>query len=184
MVYRPCGVYNPTAPCMMNGACSKGFSKPLREETGITKDSYVCTRRCNTGHTYRVGDNDVDNRWVVCHSPYLIWKYRCYINVESIASIKAVKYIYKYVYKGHDRTTMQFGRSIDEVKLYLDVRYISSCEAMWRLYLFNMQKHIPTVVHLQVHLPNEQPIIYRVEEHPDMQAVLAKYAGHDTTLTA
>jgi len=82
-----------------------------------------------------VGDHDIDNRWVVCHSLYLIWKYRCYINVESIASIKAVKYIYKYVYKGHDRTTMQFGRSIDEVKLYLDVRYISSCKAMWRLYV-------------------------------------------------
>ena len=46
--------------------------------------------------------------------------------MESIASIKTVKYIYKYVYKGHDRTTMQFGRSIDEIKLYLDVRYISS----------------------------------------------------------
>ena len=126
MVHKPCGVYNSTAPCMVNGACSKGFPKPLRAETGITEDSYACTRRRNTGHTYKVGNNDVDNRWVVCHSPYLIWKYRCHINVESIASVKAIKYIYKYVYKGHDRTTMQFGRSIDEIKLYLDVRYISS----------------------------------------------------------
>jgi hypothetical protein len=88
------------------------------------------------------------------------------------------------VYKGHDRPTIQFGRSIDEIKLYLDVHYISSCKAMWCLYLFNMQEHIPTVVHLQVYLPNEQPIIYRAEEHLDIEAVLAEYAGHNTTLTA
>ena len=78
---------------------------------------------------------------------------------------------------------MQFGRSIAEIKLYLDVCYISSYEAMQHLYLFNIQKHIPTVVCLQVHLSNEQPIIYRAEEHPDIQAILAKYTGHDTTLT-
>jgi hypothetical protein len=75
---------------------------------------------------------------VVCYSPYLIWKYRCHINVESIASVKAVKYIYKYVYKGHDRATMQFGRCTDEVQLYLDARYISSCEAIWHLFLFHI----------------------------------------------
>jgi hypothetical protein len=68
--------------------------------------------------------------------------------VESIALVKVIKYIYKYVYKRHNRTTMQFGRSIDEIKLYLDTHYISSYEAIWHLYLFNMQKHIPTVVHL------------------------------------
>jgi len=38
-------------------------------------------------------------------------------------------------------------------------------------------------VHLQVHLSNKQPIVYRAEKHPDMQAILAKY-DHDTTLTA
>jgi hypothetical protein len=52
MVHKPYGVYNSTAPCMVNGACSKGFPKPLRDETGITEDSYVCTRRHNTGHTH------------------------------------------------------------------------------------------------------------------------------------
>jgi hypothetical protein len=97
---------------------------------------------------------------VVCYSPYLIWKYRCHINVESIVSVKAVKYIYKYVYKGHDRATMQFSRSTDEVQLYLDVRYISSCEAIWHLFLFHMQKQVPNVVCLQVHAPHEQGVIY------------------------
>ena len=94
MIHRPCGNHNPNALCIMNGECSKGFSKPLREETSVTEDSYACTRRCNTGQTYRVGDYNVDNKQVVCYLPYLIQKYRCYINVKLIASVKAVKYIY------------------------------------------------------------------------------------------
>jgi hypothetical protein len=41
MVYTPYSVLNLTAYCMVNGACSKGFLKPLRQETGITEDSYT-----------------------------------------------------------------------------------------------------------------------------------------------
>jgi Helitron helicase-like domain at N-terminus len=148
MVHTPCGNQNPSAPCMINGNCSKSFPKPFRAETTVTEDSYACTRHRNTGQALEVHGREVNNQWVVCHSPYLIWKYRCHINVESIASVKAVKYIYKYVYKGYDHTTMEFGRCRDEIKQYLDARYISSCEALWRLYLFDMQKQVPNVVRL------------------------------------
>ena len=155
MVHTPCGTQNPNVPCMVNGTCSKGFPKPFRVETSVTDDSYARTRRRNTGQTFEVRHNQVDNQWVVCHSPYLIWKYRCHINVESIASVKAIKYIYKYVYKGHDCTTMEFGRCRDKIKQYLDAHYISSCEALWHLFLFDMQKQVPNVVHLQVHLKDQ-----------------------------
>jgi hypothetical protein len=30
-------------------------------------------------------------------------RYKCHINVEVCSSIMVVKYLYKYVYKGHDR---------------------------------------------------------------------------------
>jgi hypothetical protein len=30
-------------------------------------------------------------------------RYKCHINVEVRSSITVVKYLYKYVYKGHDR---------------------------------------------------------------------------------
>jgi hypothetical protein len=134
IVHRSCGAENPNSPCMVDGVCSKGFPKPFREETSITDDSYARTRHPNTGqsHQVKVGREEVlvNNQWVVYHSLYLLWKYRCHLNVESIASVKAVKYIYKYIYKSHDRTTMQFGRCQDEVKQYLDARYVSSCEAL------------------------------------------------------
>jgi hypothetical protein len=182
MVHGPCEAQNPNAPCMVNGRCSKGFPKPFRAETTITEDSYACTRRSDTHLTYEVRGKQVNNQWVVCYSKYLIWKYRCHINIESIASIKAIKYIYKYVYKGHDRTTMEFGTCTDEVKLYLDVCYISSCEAHWRLYLFNMQEHVPNVVRLQVHLPDEQAVVWNAEQEGNLQDIAAQ-VNHDTTLT-
>ena len=184
IVHRPCGDQNPSAPCMVNGNCSKGFPKPFREQTSVTDDSYARTRRSNTGQTYMVSNKQVDNQWVVCYSPYLIWKYQCHINVESIASIKAIKYIYKYVYKGHDRTTMQFGTCNDEVQLYLDARYVSSCEAHWRLYFFSMQEQVPNVVHLQVHLPNEDPVVWHANQEGNVELVLSQERRKDTTLIA
>src|SRR5487761_412025 len=184
MVHTPCGTQNPQASCMVNGTCSKSFPKPFRAETSVTEDSYARTRHSNTGQTFQIQGREVNNQWVVCHSPYLIWKYRCHINVESIASVKAVKYIYQYVYKGHDRTTMEFGRCRDEIKQYLDARYISSCEALWRLYLFDMQKQVPNVVRLQVHLSDQQGVLFSVEQDPNGQDVIAEHKGRNTTLTA
>ena len=183
MVHTPCGAQNPTSPCMVNGECSKGFPKPFREQTTVTEDSYACTRRSDTGQTFEVRGKQVNNQWVVCYCKYLIWKYRCHINIESIASVKAIKYIYKYVYKGHDRTTMQFSRCTDEIKQYLDARYVSSCEALWRLYMFKMQEQVPNVVRLAIHLPEEQTIVYDPEQDRDLHEAIEHFAERHTTLT-
>jgi hypothetical protein len=69
----------------------------------------------------------LDNRWVVPYNPYLTTKYNCHINVEICSSITAIKYLFKYVYKGHDRATVEIIN--DEINLYLDARYISASEA-------------------------------------------------------
>ena len=53
----------------------------------------------------------IDNCWVY-HSPYLTSRY---INVEICASIHAIKYISKYIYKGPDRTTLRLDSNDDEV---------------------------------------------------------------------
>ena len=34
--------------------------------------------------------------------------FNCHINVESVGSMtKCIKYIHKYIYKGHDRATVE-----------------------------------------------------------------------------
>src|SRR5712691_131956 len=183
MVHGPCGRHNRQSPCMENGTCTKGFPKPFSDHTTITEDSYARTRRRNTHQKIPVGQFELDNTWVVCYSKYLIWKYRCHINVESIASVKAVKYIFKYVYKGHDHTTMEFGTCIDEIKQYLDSRYVSSCETAWRLYFFEMHDHEPSVLRLAVHLPEHQSVVINPNTDLDLHQVLQTAENKDITLT-
>jgi hypothetical protein len=54
MIHRPCGAENPNSVCMVNGACSKTFPKPFREETTLTDDSYAMTKRSDTGQLHQV----------------------------------------------------------------------------------------------------------------------------------
>ena len=61
MVHTPCGPHNPTASCMHDGKCSKGFPKPFRDQTTVNEDSYANLRRWDTVKKYQVGDHEVDN---------------------------------------------------------------------------------------------------------------------------
>ena len=169
---------------MADGKCSKGFPKPFRDQTTVNEDSYANLRRCDTGKTYQVGNYQVDNHWVVPHSPFMIQKYHSHINVECILSVKAIKYIYKYVYKGHDRTTMEFGRCQDEVKQYLDSRYGSACEGAWRLFMFPMHEEVPNITRLPVHLPGHQSITWNADRSPNIQTIMDQQGSQDTKLTA
>jgi hypothetical protein len=73
---------------------------------GCDVDAYPEYRRRQTRifvdpKTYCV----VDNRWIVPYNLHLATKYHAHINVEICSSISAVKYLYKYVYKGPNRAT-------------------------------------------------------------------------------
>ncbi|KAL1928026.1 hypothetical protein VTP01DRAFT_3431 [Rhizomucor pusillus] len=49
--------------------------------------------------------------------PYLLMKYNAHINVEVCSTSKAVKYVYKYVYKGRDRANVRLQRRQDRLVL-------------------------------------------------------------------
>jgi hypothetical protein len=131
-----------------------------------------------------VRESEVDNRWVVPYSPWLLYRYQCHINLECVISVKSIKYIYKYVYKGHDRTTMQFGRAQDEIQVYLDAQWIGSGEGCWRIYEYPMHQEKPAVYRLHVHLPGEQNVTWDPNAEPNVQAVVDRAANKDTMLTA
>jgi hypothetical protein len=48
-----------------------------------------------------------------------------------------------------DRTTMEFGKSQDEIKLYLDACYVSTCEGFWHITQSIMHQELPHIVPLQ-----------------------------------
>lgn len=66
-------------------------------------------------------------------------KYQAQINVEICISARSVKYLFKYINKGHDRASViidnnvnsgkTFVHEVDEVKTYLDCRYVLASEA-------------------------------------------------------
>ncbi len=95
MVHGPCSEGH-SSPCTNeDGKCTKGFPKPFEPETEITGESYVKTKRRNTGKQYNIRHAMLDNRNIVSYSPYLLMKYQTHINVECTAGFLAIKYIYK-----------------------------------------------------------------------------------------
>ncbi|XP_028551783.1 uncharacterized protein LOC114579918 [Dendrobium catenatum] len=92
--------------------------------------------------------------------------YNCHINVEICSGIKAVKYIYKYIYKGHDKISVSFSQqnaqnNFDEIQHYQDGRWVSAQEALWRIFEFDLNEMYPSVCNLQLHLEEKQPIYYK-----------------------
>lgn len=182
MVHGPCGIDNPDAPCMVSRregqpkTCSKKFPKLFTEETTVGADGYPIYRRRNNGRSfikqYKGRDVEFDNRWVVPYCPYLSRRYAAHINIEVCASVRSIKYVHKYIYKGTDRATAEIrtadpnpGR--DEVTTYLQGRYIGPSEAVWNLLEFPVHEEWPPVIHLPVHLPGQQPVYFQSEDTED-----------------
>lgn len=93
-------------------------------------------------------------------------KFNAHINVEVCASVKSVKYLYKYVYKGHDAASIKMQAQTgvihhDEILHFLEDRYVSAPEAMWHLNKFCMSDKSHSVIRLAVHLPDHQHIFYK-----------------------
>ena len=121
------------------------------------------------------------NQDVVPYNAYLLKRFRSHINVEKIADIRAVKYIYKYIYKGLDKSSVRCvvtenGQEkeliYDEAGNYLDARYLSSVEACWRIFKFPLQGKSHSVVRLPVHLEDEQMIYFN--EDDEEEAIIEK----------
>ena len=100
-------------------------------------------------------------------------KYHCHINVEICVSLKSIKYLFKYVYKGHDCASVLIERNI--IKRYLDLRYICAPESARRLFEFKMRHSTFSVQRLPIHLPDMQSVFFKPgEEDEALEAALQK----------
>ena len=144
------------------GHCTKKFPKEFTAQTVESPDGFPIYRRRDNGRTVNkhttTGEIQVDNRFVVPYNPYLIKKYDCHINVEVCCSVKSVKYLYKYVYKGHDAAVAEVSR--DEIKEYINARYVSAQEAVWRIFELPLFGCSHTITRLPVHLPDQQRVYF------------------------
>ena len=183
MVHGPCGILNPNSPCMKDGVCSKNYPKEFNANTVAVHNGYPRYRRRDDGLVINIKGNNVDNRWVVPYNPWLSKKYQAHINIEACMSVKAVKYLYKYIYKGHDCANVLINEQVnhDEVNTFLDCRYVSAPEALWRIFEYPISHMSHTVIRLKVHLPENQIVYFREGEE---QVALDRAAQRDTHLTA
>ncbi|XP_068466667.1 uncharacterized protein [Phaseolus vulgaris] len=183
MIHGPCGTLNPRSPCMKQNQCKKKYPKEFLEETRQGNDSYPQYKKRFNAPVSINRNVTVDNRWVVPYNPWLLLKYDCHINVEVCSSIKSIKYLYKYVYKGPDRVAMEVHRGsiVDEVQQYIDARWICAPEALWKIFRFTLYRMNPSVERLQIHLPNRHQVCFY--KHQNISDVLNDDNTSKTMLT-
>ncbi|XP_022014342.1 uncharacterized protein LOC110913832 [Helianthus annuus] len=172
MIHGPCGNANMSCPCMVDKQCSKGFPKRFQDTTTIDANGFPLYRRRDDGRTVVKNRIELDNRSVVPYNKKLLKKYQAHINVEWCNQAGSIKYLFKYINKGPDRATVAVLHSDnhneqhekDEIKEYYDCRYISACEASWRIFSYDVNYRYPSVMRLPFHLPGLQPVVFGADE--------------------
>ncbi|KAK9049401.1 hypothetical protein SSX86_031630 [Deinandra increscens subsp. villosa] len=181
MIHGPCGNHNKKSPCMVNGECSKKFPKKFREFTSTDADGFPLYRRRSGGPTFWKSGAQIDSRYVVPYNSFLLKKYQSHINVEWCNKGNAIKYLFKYINKGPDRTTCYLDnpespdqpvKVVNEIDRYYDCRYVSACEASWRIYSFEVHYRYPSVMRLPFYLPEHQQVVFNGDD--DIDDVLNK----------
>ncbi|GJV77616.1 ATP-dependent DNA helicase PIF1 [Tanacetum coccineum] len=195
MLHGPCGKDARNAACTNDGKCSKYFPKPFLAKMFLDEDGYPHYRRRDNKVTFKKGKFIYDNKHMVSHNRYLLLKYKAHINVEWCNRSRAIKYLFKYLNKGPDKATIVIEENVrnrttlgtvnvlevDEIKNYLNCRYLAPCEAVWRLFSFDINYSYPSVMKLSFHLPNQNAITLRDSEN--LPALLQR-EGIDVTMFA
>ena len=121
MMHGPC---DSTYSCRMgDGYCKYGYPKDYQSTTEMSEDAYPLYQRQapdQGGNTFlkwrrnkRITYTNAD---VVPYNKYLLFKYNCHINVEYCHSINAIKYQFKYLYKGSDQASVTVESSPSAVE--------------------------------------------------------------------
>ncbi|XP_021979255.2 uncharacterized protein LOC110875366 [Helianthus annuus] len=176
MIHGPCGNANLNCPCMVDKRCSKNFPKKFTPHTMIDSSGFPVYRRRDSGHTIIKSGVRLDNRNVVPYKKRLLKRYQAHINVEWRNQAGSVKYLFKYINKGLDMATAVVSgdtnstikeKPKDEIKEYYDCRYISACEASWRIFSNEVHYRYPAVLRLPFHLPDQQNVVYGADDDTD-----------------
>ena len=79
--------------------------------------------------------------------------------------------MFKYIYNGPDNAQAVLTNEkngveeiIDEIKEYIEARYISAIEGVWLMFSFVMHAQDPTVIRLETHLEDINTIIFKDDQ--------------------
>ncbi|KAI5427367.1 hypothetical protein KIW84_032693 [Lathyrus oleraceus] len=146
------------------------FRVKFQPETIVDQNGFPVYRRRDNGHTVLKNGIQVDNRNVVPYNTKLLTKYQAHINMEWCNQSTSIKYLFKYINKGYDRITAAIvpnddgtsnqPQNIDEIKHYIDCRYVSPSEASWRIFSFPIHGRKPTVERMYFHCEGQNSVYY------------------------
>ena len=98
---------------------------------------------------------------MVLYNSVLSRMFKANVNVEYCNSVKAIKYICKYVYKGSDQVMFGLQKyGVNKVDQYQLGRYISSNEDIWKILNFPIHERFLAVMHLSVHPENGKRVYF------------------------
>ncbi|KAK9725314.1 hypothetical protein RND81_05G136000 [Saponaria officinalis] len=143
MIHGPCGNANKKATCMSEGKCTKHYPKRFYCESTLDDDGFPIYRKRDNGRNVVKNGIKFDNRDI----------YQAHINVEWCNKSRSIKYLFKR-------------------EEYLNCRYVSACEAVWRIYQFDINYRSPSVQRLGFHLPNKQTSIFT--DHKKVSGILSR----------
>ncbi|XP_071719581.1 uncharacterized protein [Rutidosis leptorrhynchoides] len=151
--------------------------------------------RRNAGiYTTRAGVH-LDNRYVVPYNRLLCMTFQAHINVECCGTTSLIKYLFKYISKGTDRVAVRIAKPIgsdsrqsqqqtqpvDEIKNFIDARFICPHEAYWRIFNFPIHHREPAVQILAVQDENMQLVKFPGKQ--PLRAIVENSEAKKTTLT-
>ncbi|XP_073273312.1 uncharacterized protein [Primulina huaijiensis] len=116
MMHGPCGTLNRNNSCMIGGRCKSHYPRQFSEYYVQGLDGYPIYQRRDDSRTINVQNAELSSQWVVHYNPYLLYRYDCHINVETL---------------------------VDEIKEFQDARWVSAQESMWRIYEFDLNEMSP-----------------------------------------
>ena len=96
---------------------------------------------------------------------------------SSISNIVVLQSIQQPEGRNADQTL----QVVDEIKQYLDCRYLAAHEGCWRLFEFSIHYREPPVQHLLIHLPGLHNVYF--SDHDALTCVLARPDVHKTMFT-
>ncbi|GJY18785.1 hypothetical protein Tco_0390276 [Tanacetum coccineum] len=181
MMHGPCGVDEPNQACMADGKCTKHFPKKFTQRSSVDAEGYPVYRRRDDRKYVEKNGHQLHNGYVVPYNATLLKRYQCHINVEWCNQTGSIKYLFKYINKGPDRVSAQLyepvttedgqqvQKPVDEIKAFFDCRYLSACEAAWRIFGFETHYRTPYV---EVSPTREQQVVYY--ENYDLETVIHK----------
>ena len=144
------------------------------QERMPTVKKYV-SRENKNGRRLKGGTKmEIDNQWIPGYNPALLMKYRCHINVEYCGSIKAINYLYKYIYKGTDQGYMklkQYKEEKDEIYLHKYGRILTANECHYRIAGFPRGEIFPSVTRLGFFVPDSKSILLKQGEIPSKENI-------------